>query len=68
MNKKMISVIYGAVLVMMLAIACLVAADVLLPGNVILVAALVAAAVAAIAADIVCLNPGKKTNRELAAA
>ena len=67
MNNKMISVIYGAVLVMMIAIAYLVAADVLLPGNVILAAVLVAASVAAIVADILYLNPRKKTNREFAA-
>ena len=47
---------------------CFSAADVLLPGNVILAAVLVAASVAAIVADILYLNPGKKTDREFAAA
>ena len=53
---------------MMIAISYLVAADVLMPGNVIWAAVLVAASVAAIVADILYLTPGKKTDREFAAA
>jgi len=68
MNNKMVSVLYGFSLVMMLAVAYLVAADVFLPGNVILVAVLIAASVVPIVADAVCLLLSKRSHREIAAA
>ena len=62
----MISVIYGSVLVMMITFAYLIASEVLLPGNMILVAVSVAAAVAALVADIVFMNPRKNDTRKFA--
>ena len=52
MNNKVTSVIYGSVMTLMVAVAYLVAADILLPENIVLVAALVMASLAAIIADI----------------
>ena len=60
MNKKMISVLYGLVLLMMTAAAYLVAADILLPGNGFLAGVLAAAAVTAIIADMKLQYAGKK--------
>ena len=59
MNKKIVTMIYSFVLVMMIATAYLVAADVIIPNNVVLVAALVISTVAAFIADIMFLHPGK---------
>ena len=68
MKNKMVSVIYGFVMVMMIAAAYLVASDVLMPGNIILVAALAAASASAIIADIVYPRYTKRSHREIAAA
>ena len=66
MNKTMISVIYGSVLVMMITFAYLIVAEILLPGNMILVAVSVGAAVAALIADIMFSNFRKNDNRKFA--
>ena len=66
MINKMTTLIYGLVVVMMIAVAFLVAADIFVPGNVALVGAMVAASVAAIIADIVYFRP-RKAVCELAA-
>ena len=59
MSKKIVTMIYGFVLIMMIATAYLVATDVIIPNNVVLVAALVISTVAAIIADIRFLHPRK---------
>ena len=68
MNNKVTSVIYGSVMALMIAVAYLVAADILLPENIMLVAALVMASMAAIIADMKYLKSRKKSSCELATA
>ena len=63
----MTTLIYGLVVIMMIAVAFLAAADVLVPGNVALAGAMVGASVAAVIADIMYFRP-RKADRELAAA
>ena len=67
MNNEMISIIYGTLLVMMIAAAYLVAVDILLPENVIMIAVLTAASIAAIIAEFLYLNSRKKKERGFAA-
>ena len=59
MSKKIVTMIYGFVLIMMIATAYLVATDVIIPNNAVLVAALVISTVAVIIADIRFLHPRK---------
>ena len=68
MNNKVTSVIYGSLLALMIAIAYLVAANILLPENIVLVAALVMASLAAIIADMIYLKHRKKSCSEFATA
>ena len=68
MNNKVTSVIYGSVMALMIAVAYLVAADILLPENIMLVAALVMASMAAIIADMKYLKRRKKSCCEFATA
>ncbi len=68
MNNKLISVIYGLVLALMITAAYLVAADVVVRENALLVAALAAAVITAIVIDIIFLKSGKRSSREIAVA
>ena len=68
MNNKVTSLIYGSVMVLMIAVAYLVAAGILLPKNIMLVAALVMASMVAITADMKYLKRRKKSCCELATA
>ena len=66
MNTKVTSVIYGSMMALMIAVAYLVAADILMPENIMLVAALVMASLATIIADMIYLKCRKKSCCEFA--